>query len=126
MNIKGLISNILPIDPKPISKIERAIKADEAHERDANGQQLYDQSQQQNQQEPMTDEQIEKALEHLRSLPACKEHKWSVVFVKSEGDRHVLVKDNLGNLIRKIPEAELRSLPVSSEQPKGQLLKRSA
>ena len=125
MNIRGLIPNILPQDVKAIDRTGRAIQSDTAHDRDANGQESYSQQQEEHK-EPMNDEQLEKAMEHLRSLPSFKEHRWTVELEGDEkGSRHVLVKDNLGTLIRRIPELELWTLP-SDSSPRGQLLKRSA
>ncbi|WP_374034823.1 hypothetical protein ACES2I_02820 [Bdellovibrio bacteriovorus] len=125
MNIKGLISNILPNNEvRHVDSIGKTIQSDSAHDRDANGQEQY-QNPQQQQREPMTEEQLEKAMDHLRSLPAMKEHKWTVE-LEDEGDgRFVVVKDNLGTIIRRIPELELWTLP-SDNSPRGQLLKRSA
>lgn len=125
MNIKGLISNILPdTKVRSVENIGKTIKSDETHDRDANGQEAYSQNQEQ-QREPMSDEQLEKAMEHLRSLPAMKEHKWTVELTEDDGKRFVIVKDNLGTVIRRIPELELWTLP-SDNSPRGQLLKRSA
>lgn len=125
MNIKGLIPNILPQDMKAIDRAGKAIQSDSTHDRDANGQESYSQ-QQEERKDPMNDEQLEKAMEHLRSLPSFKEHRWTVELEDGEkGSRFVLVKDNLGTLIRRIPELELWTLP-SDNSPRGQLLKRSA
>ncbi|WP_413583468.1 hypothetical protein [Bdellovibrio sp. HCB288] len=123
MNIKGLIPNIQPSDVKSVDRTGRAIQSDMAHDRDANGQESY--QQQQNQRPPMSEEQLEASMEHLRNLSAFKEHRWTVELEDSEGEKFVLVKDNLGTLIRRIPEAELWTLP-SDDSPRGQLLKRSA
>ncbi|MEK2689910.1 hypothetical protein [Bdellovibrio sp. GT3] len=123
MNIKGLIPNIQPSDIKSVDRAGRAIQSDMAHDRDANGQESY--QQQQNQRPPMSEEQLEASMEHLRKLSAFKEHRWTVELEDSEGEKFVLVKDNLGTLIRRIPEAELWTLP-SDDSPRGQLLKRSA
>jgi uncharacterized FlaG/YvyC family protein len=123
MNIKGLFSNIIPTNEvRSIDRTGKAIQSDSTHDRDANGQEGY---QQQQHREPMTPEQLEKAMEHLRSLPAMKEHKWTVSLEDNEGVKSVLVKDNLGNVIRRIPELELWTLPTDTN-PRGQLLKRSA
>ncbi|WP_415062215.1 hypothetical protein [Bdellovibrio sp.] len=124
MNIKGFIPNILPnTEVRSVETIGKTIKSDETHDRDANGQETY--SGQQQQREPMTEEQLERAMEHLRSLPAMKEHKWTVHLENEDGVRFVIVKDNLGAVIRRIPELELWSLPTDNS-PRGQLLKRSA
>lgn len=76
----------------------------------------------------MSDEQLQKALEHLRQLSAVKEHRWTVELVTTDDlKKFVLIKDNLGTLIRRIPEAELWTLKADDGvQPKGQLLKKSA
>ncbi|WP_413559858.1 hypothetical protein [Bdellovibrio sp. HCB209] len=123
MNIKGLIPQISPTDVKSIDRTGRAIQSDSTHDRDANGQETY--QQQQDQKPPMTEEQLEASMEHLRKLPAFKEHRWTVELIDVGGENFVLVKDNLGTLIRKIPEAELWTLP-SDDSPRGQLIKRSA
>lgn len=124
MNIKGFIPNILPnTEVRSIDRTGQAIKSDMTHDRDANGQDFT--GGQQQQREPMTEEQLEKSMEHLRNLPSFKEHKWTVELEDDGDGRFVLVKDNLGNLIRRIPELDLWTLP-SDNSPRGQLLKRSA
>lgn len=125
MNIKGLISNIMPNrELRPVESAGKAIKSDQTHDRDANGQQSYGENQQEHH-EPMSDEQLEKAMNHLRNLPAVKEHKWTVHLQNDGEKRFVIVKDNLGTIIRRIPELELWTLP-SDASPRGQLFKRSA
>lgn len=124
MNIKGFIPNIFGLkDVRTVEKTGRLIKSDETHDRDANGQQAFDDQQEHH--EPMTDEQLKAAMDQLQNLPVAKEHKWTIHLELTEGARFVLVKDNLGNLIRKIPESELWSLPQDTSA-KGQLFKRSA
>lgn len=125
MNIKGFIPNILNInDVRSVENIGKAIKSGEAHDRDANGQEAFSGNQQEHR-EPMSDEQLEAVMEHLRNLPAMKEHKWTVHLEVLEEGRFVFVKDNLGGIIRRIPEMDLWSLPTDNS-PRGQLLKRSA
>jgi uncharacterized FlaG/YvyC family protein len=126
MNIKGFISNIIPNnDIKSVETIGKTIKSDTTHDRDANGQESYQQNPGQQERPPMTDEQLEKAMEHLRKLPATKEHKWTIELENKDEARFVLVKDNLGTVIRRIPELDLWTLPTD-DSPRGQLLKRSA
>ncbi len=124
MNIKSLIGNIPTMPVRPADKVDRAIKSDVAHDRDANGQQLFDD--QKKQQEPMSEEQIEKCLEHLRNLPAVKENNWIIEFSTIESRKFILVKDSSGHTIRKFPEAELWTMPTDLTDPKGQLLKKTA
>ncbi|MBK9324028.1 MAG: hypothetical protein IPM97_13965 [Bdellovibrionaceae bacterium] len=125
MNIKGLLGNILSITPiSSATKAEKAIKSDSTSDRDANGQQAGGGEEQQR--EPMSDEQLEKALEQLRNLSGVKEHQWKVELVTIEGKKFVLVKDINNQTIRRIPEIELWTLESDSKQGKGQLLKKTA
>ncbi|RYZ89280.1 MAG: hypothetical protein EOP06_09560 [Proteobacteria bacterium] len=125
MNIKGLFANILPTTTVTgASKTQKAIRADTAADRDANGQQAG--GQQQESREPMTEEQIEAAMAHLRSLPGVKDHQWQVELSIVEDKKFVLIKDSSGTVIRRIPELELWSLKPEAQPGKGQLLKRTA
>lgn len=127
MDIKNALNSILPLNLRPKDGVDKSIKMDNTTDRDANGQQQY-QSQDQKR-EPMTDEQIEKALEILRSYPAVKEHNLSIELVLIDNKKFVLLKEPDGKLIRKIAEHELWSLPDMKqwEPPKkGQLLRKTA
>lgn len=125
MNIKGVFGNINTTPMNPVERIGRPIKSDNAHDRDPNGQQNFD-DQKKEHHEPMTEDQIEKAIEHLRQLAVVKEHHWTIELILSENKKFVLVKDTDGNIIRRIPELELWTLPIDANDPKGQLLKKTA
>jgi hypothetical protein len=128
MNIKGLLGNMVtsPIRNKEgTQRTERAIKSDMTHDRDANGQQAYDQNKKK-QQGPMSEEQFKKATEYLANLSSVKEHGWTVDTVVENSIRIVLVKDATGSVLRRIPEAELWTLPFDKDVRTGQLLKKSA
>ncbi len=106
------------------SKVDRAIKSDSTHDRDANGQDFT--GGQKKEHGPMSDEQYQQAVEYLKSLPSVKESNW-IIEPFTEGDKkYLLVKDSLGTVIRKIPEAELWTLPFDKDVRTGQLLKRAA
>jgi len=129
MDIKNALNAILPPSLRKAAPSERSIKAGDTTDRDANGQAAYDQNQQQQHREPMTEEQLKKALEHLASLPAVKEHNLSVELVELQGKKFVLLKEADGKVLRKIPENELWTLPVmndSDPRKKGQLLRKTA
>ena len=129
MNIKGLFGQMIttPLrngDGTSVSKAEKTIKSDESHDRDANGQQSF--SGHQKEKEPMSDEQFEQAIELMKNLPSVKEHNWKIE-KRIENDRKFLfVIDNLNNVVRRIPESELWSLPFDKDARTGQLLKKSA
>lgn len=124
MNIKGLLGNAVTTPVRPTEKVDRTIKSDMSHDRDANGQQTSDQNQKHH--EPMSEEMLEKSMEQLRQLPALKEHNWTVELLIENDKKFVVVKDNLSNVIRRIPELEMWTLPLSEGANKGNLFKKTA
>lgn len=121
MNIKTIVPQLNPIESRPVDRTKKLVKSDQTHDRDANGQQTFSEEQEH---PPMSDEQLQQAIEKLKNLAATKEHKWQI-YLDIDGEvRSVLVKDNLGNLIRRIPEKELWTLP-EHDNPKGHLLKKA-
>ena len=129
MDIKTALNAILPLNLRQKTEVDRTIKSGNTTDRDANGQQAYDQQGQQKHREPMTEEQLETAMKALREYPAVKEHNLTIELVTQEGRSFVLLKEPSGKLIRRIPEVELWSLPVMTESEpdkKGQLLRKMA
>ncbi|MES3037759.1 MAG: hypothetical protein V4736_07625 [Bdellovibrionota bacterium] len=126
MNIKGLFGNNISTGVRSVERPERAaVRTDITHDRDGNGQEAF-QRQEQEHREPMSDEQIENCVQYLKDLPAVKEHKWKIEVVKDGDKRFVFVRDNLGSIIRRIPEMELWSLPSDLNDKRGQLFKKEA
>ncbi len=123
MNIKGLLGANISPQVKTVDRVDRTIKSDSSHDREANGQQTFDDRNKK--QAPMTEEQVKKIEAHMRDLPVVKEHHWTIVAHFEEDKKFILIKDNLGNLIRKIPEAELWSLELDDQLPRGHLLKKA-
>ncbi len=103
---------------------EKAIKSDSTTDRDANGQQAGGGEEQRR--EPMSDEQFEKALAHLRGLPVVKDHNLEVDVQNQNEKRFILLKEPTGKVVRRIPEAELWSLLRVKPNEKGQILRKSA
>ncbi len=124
MNIKGMLGNAVATPLRPPEKVARTIKSDMSHDRDANGQQTRDEQQKHN--EPMSEEMLEQSMEQLRHLSAVKEHHWTVELQIENGKKFVVVKDHLENIIRRIPELEMWTLPLSEGANKGNLLKKTA
>ncbi len=126
MNIKNLLgpaSTVTSVNQS--SKVDRQIKTDSSHERDANGQQFY---QKEKQKEKMTQEQFDKAIALLREKHFVKDMNW-VVMACAEGDiKFAWVQDRNGQTIRKIIEYDLWEVfdDVNHEETKGQLLKKTA
>jgi hypothetical protein len=126
MNIKNLLGISGSVAPaKQASRVDRPIKSDSSHERDANGQQLY---QREKKKEKMSQEQFDKAVSILREKNFIKEMKWIVVSVTENDVRFVCVHDQNNGLIRKISEFDLWDIFEDSkpDETKGQLLRKTA
>lgn len=127
MDIKNALNAVIPPQLRQKDGVDRTIKMGNTTDRDANGQQMY---QEQKPKEPMTEEQFEEALQVLKNLPAVKEHNLTVEAIEHEGRRIVLLKESDGKVLRRIHEAELWTLPeMKSSDPsnkKGQLLRKTA
>lgn len=130
MDIKNALNAILPLNNRAKPEESKPIKAGTTTDRDANGQATYDQNQQQEHREPMSEEQLQKALKAIQEYPAVKEYNLTVELVEQEGKKFVLLKEPDGKVIRRIPEIELWTLPVMTESDpktkKGQLLRKTA
>jgi hypothetical protein len=126
MDIKSAINAILPTQMKPKNPVDRAIKSENAGERDGNGQEQY--SRPGKDQGPMSEEDFQKALETLKTFPAIKDHNLQIEVITTDGRKFILLKEPSGKLVRKISEGELWTLPQfrDGEKPKGQLLRRTA
>ncbi|WP_409479223.1 hypothetical protein [Pseudobdellovibrio sp. HCB154] len=129
MNVKNLAGNAI-INTLPSTQQQpetKAIKSENTHDRDANGQQLY--QKQQKKKEKMTREQAEKAIANLNAKHFMLDMKWVAVLVEDEGYFYAEVKDQSQNLIRKIAEHDLWEVfetPTNETSQKGNLLKRTA
>lgn len=124
MDLKGIGK---PIDPLPAinrERVERSISSEKTSDREGNGQASYDSNEKQH--PPMTEEQFQQALEHLRSLPAVKDNHLEVIAEMREDKRIVILREPNGKVIRRILENELWTLQAVKDSDKGQLLSRSA
>lgn len=128
MNIKGLTgANLNQTPVNVVNKIDPSIKSDMAHDRDANGKQDPNDRKQDQKPRQMTPEEFKKSMDHLKALAVVKEHNWSIDEETVDGKKYVLVKDNLGTVIRRIPEIELWTLNLSDEViGKGHILHKAA
>lgn len=125
MDIKGALNQVIPIGLRNKGPVQKTIKSDSTADRDANGQQASG-GQQEQHQEPMTEEQLQRALDHLKGLAAVKDHGLSVELVEQAGKKFVLLKEASGKVIRRIHESELWTLQITHDEKKGQILNKSA
>lgn len=122
MDIKNIfkVSSVGFLKPKPSSQL----KLDSTTDRDGNGQSPYQKSQ--DQEELLTPEEFDSAIEKLKLLPPIIEHKWQIKIEKTSLDTKVFLLDNLGKMIKQVSNQELKSLLNNHELNKGNLLKREA
>ena len=124
MNIKSVLNPSTISNVKTIEKMDRTIQSDSAHDREPGNQGGFQQNQKKDQ--PLSEDEVQQALTHLKDLPFVKEHGWEIEMLTEGLVRFVLVKDSNGQLIRRFPELDLRTLPIDLEDKKGQLLKKTA
>mgnify|MGYP000874362060 CR=1 FL=1 len=121
MDLKNVAAHLIPSSIK-FSGETRAIKTTSTTEREGNGQQFYQGQGQEQNESPLSDEELKKVMEHLRSLKFVKESGLQVQLVVSNEKRFVVIQEIGGKLIRRIPELELRSLVATTDKDRGQLL----
>jgi uncharacterized FlaG/YvyC family protein len=130
MDIKKIFQAANPLslrDRESATPTEKAIKADSATDRDANGQMPGKEDH--SQQEPPTEEEFQEALEHLKKMESVTRNGWSVQADVQNEKKFILILDQSGKVIRRIPELELKSLlqfQKSQKDQKGQLIRRTA
>ncbi len=126
MDIKSALNQIIPIQTRAKSNVEKPLKMDGATERDGNGQQAY-QNPNQNKQ-PMSDQEFDYSVKLLETFPAILDHSLILEVVKQENRRFVLIKEPNGTVLRRVTEDELASLLESqdTDPKKGQLISKSA
>jgi uncharacterized FlaG/YvyC family protein len=73
----------------------------------------------------MNDEEIQKAIERLRSLQGIKDNNLIIKLDKSSGVPIVFIEDYTGKVVRRIPESELWQLSQQVEKSKGHLIDRT-
>lgn len=122
MNIKGLVSNVIPFPVKKNeeAKAKSALNAD--NEKDGNGQSS---SGGDKRQRNLTPEEITEAVKHLENLEGVKINGLKVRQETTDGVTVVYVEDRDGKIVRRIPEAELSLLTGNREKKSGNLLNRA-
>jgi len=103
---------------------ESGLKLNSTSDRDGNGQTPRGRK------SPLRDlsqEELEFAVKKLESMSPVLEHKWQIELLQ-EPDKtpEILVRDNLGNIIKRISTYEIQSLLETPVPHKGQILKKSA
>ena len=123
MNIRSL-SN--PAQLRAKDKIEadkKNIKSDHATERDADGRQPYGEGPPRR---PLTDEEIEKVLDKLRSHEGIISNNLQVLLVEEGNQRIVKIEDQEGKVVKRIVEAALFDYLYESQDETLHLVRKTA
>lgn len=124
MDVKGIAKIINPISIHGKDRVDKAIKSDNAQDREGNGQMPTGGDSQQK--DSMSDEQFQQALEHLKKHQIFKDHHLEIQVQYVNEKRFVIINEPNGRILRRIPEPELWSLIHSKDNDRGQLLSKTA
>ncbi len=73
----------------------------------------------------MTEEEIQRAIEYLKTLSGVKDNNLTVRLESREGINVVFIEDSTGKTVKRISERELSLLDTSQSTKKGQLLNKA-
>ena len=123
MDIRGIVKNISPFVVQGKEKAEKTIKSENTNDREGNGQMQSGSDSEHR--EPMSDEQFEQALLHLKKHQVFKDNNLELYVQRVGPKKFIILKEPNGKVIRRISESELWSLQTTKENEKGQLLSKS-
>jgi len=113
----------MPVETKRVNQT-RAVKTDtQSQERDADGRRQQDQEPNKN---PLNEEEFKKAKDHLDSMSGLKANGLRVD-VENSGDLKVfLIRNEDGQVVRRILEWEMRVLISDKDKKIGQIFDKAA
>ena len=118
MNIKSIANNLIPFDIKKVTRT----KAEASSDRDADGKR--DQNSGRSPRRNLSEDELTAAIKYLKELKGIKDNNLNVRLVKENNVPVALIEDQLGKVVRRLPETELSMLDTS-EKSKGNLLDKS-
>ena len=119
MNVRTVTNPISPLEKQKVSDSETNVKMNESsQDRDANGQR---QQEDQSDQSPLSEEEKKKAEEYLQNLDSLKISGLNYSFETSGEMKFIIIRDSEGNIVRRIPEYEMRSLIGDKSKTTGQI-----
>lgn len=122
MNVRSLTNPVIPTESVKAHE-SREVKADVSSEdRDANGKR----DQEEPRKDPLTEEEMKKALEYLENLTSLKSNELRLEVEDTGLMRVILIKDQADQVVRRIPEWELRVLIQDKDKKTGQIFNKSA
>jgi len=122
MNIKGLVSNVIPFQQRKPEEAKAKTALDADNEKEGNGQSSNGGDQRRRNLSP---EEITEAVKHLENLDGVKNNGLKVRQETNDGITVVYVEDRDGKVVRRIPESELSLLTGGKERKSGNLLNKA-
>ena len=123
MNIKGLVSNVIPFPVKKNEEAKAKTALDTDNEKDGNGQSSTGGDQRRRN---LTPEEITEAVKHLENLDGVKNNGLKIRQETNDGVTVVYVEDRDGKVVRRIPESDLSLLTGGNREKKtGSLLNKA-
>ncbi len=128
MDIKSLVRSVIPFtSTAQAAQAKRRAEAASTTDRDANGKQEQGGEQQRRN---LTAAELQEVIQYLEGLQGVKDNNLRVRLENHNQINVIYVEDMAGNIVRRIPEADLAAILKNQRQvePKksGNLLNRSA
>lgn len=122
MNIRTVTNPIIPAESRATGEARTVAMDISSEDRDAQGRRQDDEPSR----DPLNDQEMERALAYFNDLEGFAD-KGLTVRVEAAGDmRLFLVVDADGQVVRRIPEWEMRPLIQDKDKKTGQIFDKSA
>ncbi|MCB0351055.1 MAG: hypothetical protein KDD38_07715 [Bdellovibrionales bacterium] len=122
MNIRTLSNPISPVESIKTGEVRDVKTQVSSEDRDADGRR----SQEEPDKNPLSEEESRRALEYLENLTGLTANGLSVEVEESGEFKIYLIKDQNGEVARRIVEWEMRALIDESNKKTGQIFDKSA
>jgi hypothetical protein len=122
MNIRSLSNPVLPVDVVKSGAVRDVKMNVSSEDRDADGRR----QEKEPEKNPLSEEEMKKALEYLEALPGLKANGLSIEVETSGTMKIFLIKDHNGQIARRIVEWEMRILISDKEKKTGHIFDKSA
>lgn len=122
MNIRSVSNPTVATDVKATADTKQ-LKLGESHQdRDADGRQ----QEKEPDKSPLSEQELERAKAYFEGLDSLKTNGLSITLEESESSMRVfIIKDHLGNIVRRIPEFEMRLLVQDKDRKSGKIFDRA-
>ncbi len=122
MDIKSVLRNSWPFNVQASAKVDKRARTSETGDRDGNGQ---SQAEQEKPKRNLSPEELKEAVIYLEGLDGVKLNNLKVRLVSLDGVSVVYIEDQLGKVVRRIPESELSLLTKNRQKKSGHLLNKA-